>query len=139
MDNAAAKTEMLASGNADRVFLKAAIIAAAGVCAENRLRRERGECRLPVDQAFLASPADVEQANFALGNMVHPTPLSFMVQRAQSVIDSNEDMWEIIRQFADLLRESRTLTSHDATDAILRIEQEVFQSRARRSAIPIGP
>ena len=128
MDNAAAKAELLASGNADRVFLKAAIIAAAGVCAENRLRRERGERQLTIDEAFLASSADVDQAKSALSNMVVPTTLGAVVQTTQAAIDSNENMWEIIRQFADHLRESRTLPPHEATDTILSIEQKLSQS-----------
>jgi hypothetical protein len=131
MDNVAAKDEFRASGNADRVFLKAAVIAAAGVCAENRLLRERGEKQLALEEAFLASPADVDQANSALDNMVVPTSFAAIVQETQAVIDSNEGMWQIIRQFADLLRDLRTFTPREATDTVLEIEKNVSQRRAR--------
>lgn len=125
MNNATARAEMLESGNADRVFLKAAVIAAAGVCAENRIRRERGDRQLSVEQAFLVSDADVRQAEFALGNMVNPVPLVAVVEQTQALIDSNEAAWKTICRFAELLQESRTFTSSEATEAILRISREI--------------
>lgn len=78
---------------------------------------------MTVEEAFLASPSDVDQANLALSRMLDPMTFEAVVQKTQELIDSNDTLWHIIRMFANILRESSTVTPQEATDKILCIER----------------
>lgn len=135
LDHEAARNEMATSpdGNADRVFLKAAAIALAGICAEIKLRHERGAPAFDFDEASNASPTDIAYAQQALGSMVKPRPLSSVAIATQRAISEKPHVWANIERFALLLMDKRRLSADEAVRALQKIETEIRTEQTESS------
>ncbi|AKC80657.1 hypothetical protein XB05_19380 [Xanthomonas arboricola] len=102
LNNEAARNEMATSHDrtADRVFLKAAVIALVGICAKIKLCHERGAAAFDFDEASNASPTDITYARQALGHMVNPQPFSIVAIATQRAISEQPHLWANIERFA---------------------------------------